>query len=145
MTAPASPAGPTNRARARSRASCRPRSAACSDCGRAAGSPLPAAPMPACTPAARSATSTFPRERWPRCRARPARTAANRCCAGWRACCRRDVRVRSVSRWRRTASTRASRRSSRRYAYRVADTPYGVDPLRRHDVLWHHRPLDLDL
>jgi tRNA pseudouridine38-40 synthase len=33
---------------------------------------------------------------------------------------------------------------SRRYAYRVADTPYGVDPLRRHDVLWHPRPLDLN-
>jgi tRNA pseudouridine38-40 synthase len=33
---------------------------------------------------------------------------------------------------------------SRRYAYRVADTPYGVDPLRRHDVLWHRRPLNLD-
>ncbi len=34
---------------------------------------------------------------------------------------------------------------SRRYTYRVADSPYGVDPLRRHDVLWHDRPLDLDL
>ncbi|MGZ4614347.1 MAG: tRNA pseudouridine(38-40) synthase TruA [Actinomycetes bacterium] len=32
----------------------------------------------------------------------------------------------------------------RRYAYRVADTTWGVDPLRRHDVLWHRRPLDLD-
>ena len=32
---------------------------------------------------------------------------------------------------------------SRRYAYRVSDTPYGVDPLRRHEVLWHDRPLDL--
>ncbi|MGH8969575.1 MAG: tRNA pseudouridine(38-40) synthase TruA [Actinomycetes bacterium] len=32
---------------------------------------------------------------------------------------------------------------SRRYAYRVCDAPAGVDPLRRHDVLWHHRPLDL--
>lgn len=31
----------------------------------------------------------------------------------------------------------------RRYAYRVADTPYGVDPLRRWWVLWHPRPLDL--
>jgi tRNA pseudouridine38-40 synthase len=31
----------------------------------------------------------------------------------------------------------------RRYAYRVADTPYGVDPLQRWCVLWHHRPLDL--
>ncbi|MFF5258871.1 tRNA pseudouridine(38-40) synthase TruA [Actinomadura viridis] len=33
---------------------------------------------------------------------------------------------------------------SRRYAYRVCDDPVGVDPLRRHDVLWHPRPLDLD-
>ncbi|MFC5749141.1 tRNA pseudouridine(38-40) synthase TruA [Actinomadura rugatobispora] len=33
---------------------------------------------------------------------------------------------------------------SRRYAYSVCDDPVGVDPLRRHDVLWHPRPLDLD-
>jgi tRNA pseudouridine38-40 synthase len=33
---------------------------------------------------------------------------------------------------------------SRRYAYRVSDQPFGVDPLRRHDVLAHRRPLDLD-
>ncbi|MEV0405313.1 tRNA pseudouridine(38-40) synthase TruA [Actinoallomurus sp. NPDC050550] len=33
---------------------------------------------------------------------------------------------------------------SRRYAYRVCDNPVGVDPLRRHEVLWHPRPLDLD-
>lgn len=33
---------------------------------------------------------------------------------------------------------------SRRYEYRVCDGPVGVDPLRRHDVLWHPRPLDLD-
>jgi tRNA pseudouridine38-40 synthase len=33
---------------------------------------------------------------------------------------------------------------SRRYAYRVADNPVGLDPLRRHDVLWYKRPLDLD-
>ncbi|GLZ04104.1 tRNA pseudouridine synthase A [Actinomadura sp. NBRC 104412] len=33
---------------------------------------------------------------------------------------------------------------SRRYVYRVCDDPVGVDPLRRHDVLWHPRPLDLD-
>ena len=34
---------------------------------------------------------------------------------------------------------------SRRYSYRVADEPLGVDPLRRHDVLWHPRPVDLSL
>jgi len=31
----------------------------------------------------------------------------------------------------------------RRYAYRVADAPWGVEPLRRHDSLAWHRPLDL--
>ncbi len=34
--------------------------------------------------------------------------------------------------------------ASRRYAYRASDNPGGLDPLRRHDVLWHKRPLDLD-
>jgi len=33
---------------------------------------------------------------------------------------------------------------SRRYVYRVCDDPVGVEPLRRRDVLWHPRPLDLD-
>ncbi|MDP9863027.1 MULTISPECIES: tRNA pseudouridine synthase A [Streptosporangium] len=33
---------------------------------------------------------------------------------------------------------------SRRYAYRVCDAPGGVDPLRRREVLWYARPLDLD-
>lgn len=33
---------------------------------------------------------------------------------------------------------------SRRYEYRVCDDPVGVDPLRRHDVVWHPRPLNLD-
>ncbi|GGP95661.1 tRNA pseudouridine(38-40) synthase TruA [Streptosporangium pseudovulgare] len=32
---------------------------------------------------------------------------------------------------------------SRRYAYRVCDAPGGVDPLRRHEVVWYGRPLDL--
>ncbi|MBM9504754.1 tRNA pseudouridine(38-40) synthase TruA [Actinacidiphila acididurans] len=31
----------------------------------------------------------------------------------------------------------------RRYAYRVADHPGGVDPLLRGHVLWHDRPLDV--
>lgn len=34
---------------------------------------------------------------------------------------------------------------ARRYAYRVSDAPYGVDPLRRHDTLAWSRPLDLGL
>jgi tRNA pseudouridine38-40 synthase len=33
----------------------------------------------------------------------------------------------------------------RRYAYRVGDHPGGVDPLLRGFVLWHDRPLDVDL
>lgn len=32
---------------------------------------------------------------------------------------------------------------ARRYAYRVGDAPGGVDPLRRADVLWHPRDLDV--
>jgi tRNA pseudouridine38-40 synthase len=31
----------------------------------------------------------------------------------------------------------------RRYAYRICDDPARADPLRRHDTLWHARPLDL--
>lgn len=34
---------------------------------------------------------------------------------------------------------------SRRYIYRVCDSRYGVEPIRRRYVLWHDRPLDLDL
>jgi tRNA pseudouridine38-40 synthase len=34
---------------------------------------------------------------------------------------------------------------SRRYAYRVADSESGPDPLRRRDVLWHNRQLDVAL
>lgn len=30
----------------------------------------------------------------------------------------------------------------RHYRYRICDAPRGVDPLRRHDTLAHHRPLD---
>jgi tRNA pseudouridine38-40 synthase len=33
---------------------------------------------------------------------------------------------------------------TRRYAYRVCDEPMGLPPLRRHDTVWHPRPLDLD-
>jgi len=31
----------------------------------------------------------------------------------------------------------------RRYSYRVSDDPSGPDPLRRHDTLWYHRPVDV--
>ncbi|PZG51068.1 tRNA pseudouridine(38-40) synthase TruA [Spongiactinospora gelatinilytica] len=53
-----------------------------------------------------------------------------------------DVRVRGLS----VAPEGFDARFSalwRRYAYRVSDDPAGVDPLRRHDVLWHSRPLDV--
>jgi tRNA pseudouridine38-40 synthase len=33
----------------------------------------------------------------------------------------------------------------RRYGYRVSDAPGGVDPLRRREILWHSRPLDVEL
>ncbi|MGC5013819.1 tRNA pseudouridine(38-40) synthase TruA [Streptosporangium sp. DT93] len=33
---------------------------------------------------------------------------------------------------------------SRRYAYRVSDAPGGPDPLRRREVLWYSRPLDVE-
>jgi tRNA pseudouridine38-40 synthase len=53
-----------------------------------------------------------------------------------------DVRVRAVA----PAPDGFDARFSallRRYAYRVGDAPYGVDPLRRHDTLAWPRPLDL--
>jgi tRNA pseudouridine38-40 synthase len=33
----------------------------------------------------------------------------------------------------------------RRYSYRVCDDPAAADPLRRHDTLWHPRPVDESL
>lgn len=54
-----------------------------------------------------------------------------------------DLRVRSV----RVAPPGFDARFGaldRRYAYRVSDTVWGVDPLARRDVLWHHAPLSLD-
>ncbi len=55
----------------------------------------------------------------------------------------RDVRVNAV----RVAPPGFDARFSplfRRYVYRVSDAPYGVEPLRRRDVLWHRHPLDVD-
>ncbi|MQA95495.1 MAG: tRNA pseudouridine(38-40) synthase TruA [Streptosporangiales bacterium] len=51
-----------------------------------------------------------------------------------------DVRVRCTERAPHGFDARFSA-LWRRYAYRVSDTEGGVDPLRRHDVLWHRRPL----
>jgi tRNA pseudouridine38-40 synthase len=54
-----------------------------------------------------------------------------------------DVRVWRVSQAPEGFDARFSA-LSRRYVYRVCDNPVGVDPMRRHEVLWHPRPLDLD-
>ena len=54
-----------------------------------------------------------------------------------------DVRVRTVA----AAEAGFDARFSalwRRYAYRVADDPTLLDPLRRHHVLWWPRPLDVE-
>ncbi|RNL83829.1 tRNA pseudouridine(38-40) synthase TruA [Halostreptopolyspora alba] len=53
-----------------------------------------------------------------------------------------DVRVHAVSEAPPGFDARFSA-LFRRYVYRVSDAPGGVDPLRRHDVLWHRHPLDL--
>jgi tRNA pseudouridine38-40 synthase len=53
-----------------------------------------------------------------------------------------DIRVRAVG----PAPAGFDARFSalwRRYAYRICDDPARADPLRRHDTLWHQRPLDL--
>ena len=54
-----------------------------------------------------------------------------------------DVRVRHVGPAAQGFDARFSA-LSRRYTYRVSDDPGGADPLRRHDTLWHRRPLDVD-
>jgi tRNA pseudouridine38-40 synthase len=53
-----------------------------------------------------------------------------------------DVRVTAVTRAPAGFDARFSA-LARRYLYRVCDAPTGVDPLRRHEVVWHPRPLDL--
>ncbi len=58
--------------------------------------------------------------------------------------CSPDVRVNRVSVAPEGFDARFSA-LSRRYGYRVSDNPGGVDPLRRKDVLWYNRPLDVGL
>jgi tRNA pseudouridine38-40 synthase len=53
-----------------------------------------------------------------------------------------DARVRAVTEVPDTFDARFSA-TFRRYEYRVADTPWGPEPLRRHDTLGWVRPLDL--
>ncbi len=52
-----------------------------------------------------------------------------------------DARVRAVTPVPATFDARFSA-TFRRYEYRVADTPWGAEPLRRHDTLHWVRPLD---
>ena len=54
-----------------------------------------------------------------------------------------DARVRAARAVPGTFDARFSA-TFRRYEYRVADTPYGPEPLRRHDTLGWTRPLDLE-
>lgn len=54
-----------------------------------------------------------------------------------------DVRVRRAQVVRASFDARFSA-LWRRYAYRVSDAAWGVDPLRRHDVLAYRRALDLE-
>ncbi len=54
-----------------------------------------------------------------------------------------DARVRAATPVPDTFDARFSA-TFRRYEYRVADTPWGPEPLRRHDTLGWGRPLDLD-
>jgi tRNA pseudouridine38-40 synthase len=54
-----------------------------------------------------------------------------------------DVRVRALT----AAPAGFDARFSalwRRYRYRVCDTPAAADPLRRHDTLWHPRPVRVE-
>jgi tRNA pseudouridine38-40 synthase len=54
-----------------------------------------------------------------------------------------DARVRAVTPVPASFDARFSA-TFRRYEYRVADVPWGPEPLRRHDTLGWVRPLDLD-
>jgi tRNA pseudouridine38-40 synthase len=54
-----------------------------------------------------------------------------------------DARVRAISVVPRSFDARFSA-TFRRYEYRVADTTWGPEPLRRHDTVGWPRPLDLD-
>jgi tRNA pseudouridine38-40 synthase len=55
-----------------------------------------------------------------------------------------DARVRAISEVPSTFDARFSA-TFRRYEYRVADAPWGPEPLRRHDTLGWVRPLDVGL
>ena len=92
-------------------------------------------PTPGCTRGGRWLMWTY------RSRCGPSTGAS--CCAGWRGGCRRTY---GCGGWPRRPPGFNARFSAvwRRYAYRVADHPGGVDPLLRGHVLWHNWPLDVD-
>jgi tRNA pseudouridine38-40 synthase len=54
-----------------------------------------------------------------------------------------DARVREITEVPETFDARFSA-TFRRYEYRVADTPWGPEPLRRHDTLGWVRPLEIE-
>ncbi|MFC4590465.1 tRNA pseudouridine(38-40) synthase TruA [Sphaerisporangium corydalis] len=54
-----------------------------------------------------------------------------------------DIRVRAATEAPEGFDARFSA-LFRRYAYRVSEAPGGGDPLRRREVLWYPRPLDMD-
>ena len=90
--------------------------------------------MLAYTPADRLPTPMYPNWRGPSTTA-----SSSSVCAG---CCPGDVRVTAVTLAPEHFDARFAA-IQRRYAYRICDLPGGVDPLRRHDVLQHLRPLDV--
>ena len=90
--------------------------------------------MPVCTRPARSATSTCPPDVWDRLAGSLLRRLA--------ALMPADARVRAVTPVPATFDARFSA-TFRRYEYRVADTPWGPEPLRRNDTIGWVRPLDL--
>lgn len=67
--------------------------------------------------------------------------AAVRSCGRLAAMLPADVRVWDVAEAPSGFDARFSA-VARRYVYRVSDRPTGVDPLRRHDTLWHPQRLD---
>jgi tRNA pseudouridine38-40 synthase len=54
-----------------------------------------------------------------------------------------DVRVWRVAKAPQGFNARFSA-TSRRYGFLICDDPVGADPIRRSDVVWNRRPLDID-
>ena len=125
------PARPADRARQSSNR----RWGACSGWTRHRCSRSRGVPTRVCTRAVRWRTSCCPSPR--------TRRSPGHCRAGWPACCRPTYASGTSAQAPEGFDARFSA-LSRRYVYRVCDNAVGVDPMRRHEVLWHPRPLDLD-